>query len=791
MEPAKKPSKKVDFPTRPSVSKNFNPRKINLVSNHFSLSLSKKQEHIHLYSIAVFNQEEETIPEDDRATFQRVMGSIKKALSETFQKTYLISGRNLWSLASLKDTKTFETTIDKKKFYVKILKTKESNLKPEIFSDNEQASSARMFMNVLIKRFFKVRKFLEWGLNVKFYDPNSRVNLKQSDNVPLEVFRGFKTSCEVYIGNRLKVLVDFSSRLLRMDNVLDYMNTFGGQEEIEADLIGRSVVANYGNFRMWRITGIDWNKNPLSTFIDQDGKEVSLVQYYKQKYNIEIKDKKQPLLINERKNKVTWIIPELMRMTGMTDEMRNNFKVMKAVAQYTRLDPNNRMEKITSVTNDISAYLDKEFGIKMDTSNQIEGIQLSMPTLTLGKKSFVPEKGNYQLRDPVFKPTTFSKKKWLLVLPQEYQNHENGDYGTYFVQKLQAAAGAYAIRVEEPAYCIVKGKSPKLVQDAIRNNVTPDTMIVVCIYPKIAKKGWYRALKDVCCKELGVPSQGVLAETLDNEKGIMSVASKILIQMNVKVGMEPWITSTPAGLPQKTMIIGADVFHKADKQGQSCVGFCASIDPQLGKYYCKVHFQKPGQELMESLGPLVKGAVNAYYKVNNYLPEYIIFYRDGVAENQIPMIVEFETVAILKAFTELNEKYKPKFAEFVVTKRIDDRFFVENKGKGNKIEYSNPPAGTLVADNVVSNHFDFFLIAQNVTQGTCTPTHYRCVYNNTELPADVFYQLTYNQCYNYYNWNGSVRVPAACQYAHKLAYLVGQTLREGHHSLLDNKLFFL
>jgi hypothetical protein len=43
----------------------------------------------------------------------------------------------------------------------------------------------------------------------------------------------------------------------------------------------------------------------------------------------------------------------------------------------------------------------------------------------------------------------------------------------------------------------------------------------------------------------------------------------------------------------------------------------------------------------------------------------------------------------------------------------------------------------------------------------------------------------------YYNWPGSVRVPAACQYAHKLAYLVGLSLKQQTNEKLADKLYYL
>ena len=39
----------------------------------------------------------------------------------------------------------------------------------------------------------------------------------------LDVWSGFKTSVDIYEGNKVRLLIDFSSRILRKDTILDYI----------------------------------------------------------------------------------------------------------------------------------------------------------------------------------------------------------------------------------------------------------------------------------------------------------------------------------------------------------------------------------------------------------------------------------------------------------------------------------------------------------------------------------------------------------------------------------------
>jgi PAZ domain. len=41
-----------------------------------------------------------------------------------------------------------------------------------------------------------------------------------------------------------------------------------------------------------------------------------------------------------------YLVPELCRMTGLTDSMRTNFPLMKDLAKYTRLGPSQRVERL-------------------------------------------------------------------------------------------------------------------------------------------------------------------------------------------------------------------------------------------------------------------------------------------------------------------------------------------------------------------------------------------------------------------------------------------------------------
>ncbi len=73
-----------------------------------------------------------------------------------------------------------------------------------------------------------------------------------------------------------------------------------------------------------------------------------------------------------------------------------------------------------------------------------------------------------------------------------------------------------------------------------------------------------------------------------------------------------------------------------------------------------------------------------------------------------------------------------------VNKKINTRVFDFSNRSGSQGKFIpnvyNPSSGTSLFDSIsIDNLFDFHLTAQKVTQGTCTPTHYIVVYNDSKI----------------------------------------------------------
>jgi aubergine-like protein len=69
---------------------------------------------------------------------------------------------------------------------------------------------------------------------------------------------------------------------------------------------------------------------------------------------VKIHDLDQPLLVSRSKDRqrragkpeLVFLVPELCRLTGLTEEMRGNFHLMRDLGEHTRINPPTRIKRL-------------------------------------------------------------------------------------------------------------------------------------------------------------------------------------------------------------------------------------------------------------------------------------------------------------------------------------------------------------------------------------------------------------------------------------------------------------
>lgn len=128
----------------------------------------------------------------------------------------------------------------------------------------------------------------------------------------------------------------------------------------------------------------------------------------------------------------------------------------------------------------------------------------------------------------------------------------------------------------------------------------------------------------------------------------MSLASNLILQMNIKVGKILWeVPIRNPELMKKKIMCGSIAISKFNKENY--LGFIGTINNQLTKIYNETKIKKTIAEFDQDL--LVQIFVNwlkTYFQYNNksFLPDIIIFYREGISRYELSGTADMEIKAL-------------------------------------------------------------------------------------------------------------------------------------------------
>ena len=105
-------------------------------------------------------------------------------------------------------------------------------------------------------------------------------------------------------------------------------------------------------------------------------------------------------------------------------------------------------------------------------------------------------------------------------------------------------------------------------------------------------------------------------------------------------------------------------------------------------------------------------------------------------------------------------------------KNVDQRFWSK---VGRRAQ--NPGNGLVVQSHVTrDDRFEFYMIAHKGPTGLQSPVRFDvlALENWPDLDPKDLYDLTYNLCFGFYNYQGAVKLPAPLMYAHTLANMLSK-----------------
>lgn len=267
-------------------------------------------------------------------------------------------------------------------------------------------------------------------------------------------------------------------------------------------------------------------------------------------------------------------------LAGLDEKVRSDFHVMRDLAMHTRLAPNERVRRLEELMRQIN-----DSG---KARREMENWNLALATDPLQINGRVLDPASIFQRNQLIKyeqkeadwshgmrgmaiDAPMPLSSWLLVYPGR-----NAGNARELLKALQRVCPPMGMNITAPMMVELPNDNTQTYLSCLQEKVTRNTKLVLCVLPT-NRKDRYDAIKVFLCCERPVPSQMILDRTLCKPQMLMSVATKVAIQMNCKMGGEVWHSDAM----QDVMVVGIDTYHDSSRKGRSVAGVVASYNKAL------------------------------------------------------------------------------------------------------------------------------------------------------------------------------------------------------------------
>jgi len=324
---------------------------------------------------------------------------------------------------------------------------------------------------------------------------------------------------------------------------------------IEDEFVRRSIMASYGNHRVYVVDEINFDlnvKNKTITIKDKEGlRQVNLMEYFQLQYNKTVTQVDQPLFVSYRKSPLgekepVYLVPELFYITGLDEELRSQEPLKKNMTSRTKVTPKERLDRIyqfkqliykqysqkrtvKSKTTDEDVTLPdpndirERWGLNIGDFQQFTGRVLEDPEIRFQNEVSKVDNGKFRGRKFV---TQNSINNWVVI-----SSEGNKRTAEDMVRQLRTASGNLGVDIQEPNFLSHSIRYPEEIVDFLRSR-NLRARIILFILDR-GTKHHYGPLKKFCYTELGYPSQVMLRE---NSSKNLSYYSNVLSQMVAKMG---------------------------------------------------------------------------------------------------------------------------------------------------------------------------------------------------------------------------------------------------------------
>ncbi|KAM0474086.1 hypothetical protein ACHAPX_007800 [Trichoderma viride] len=519
------------------------------------------------------------------------------------------------------------------------------------------------------------------------------------------------------------------------------------------------------------------------------GRYVTVYDYFKQKYNLNLKD--YPLLdLGTEQKPFTYVPAEMIEIQpGQAIKASLTMEETTAMLDFACRSPYSNALSISTASRQVleldDPSLDK-FGVSVDKHLlTVQGRILNAPTVVYlnnqRKHTDVrPLGGSWNMRSvKVYKPGKRIERWTWVNLSLRPGAPTIGRDVVLAYGKFLASMG---IAINEtplapPQEVIAYNADLDKIFAWLQSN---GIQLFVIILSDKDTTGVYAKIKSLGDCTYGVHTSCVVGRQFG--KASPGYFANVGLKVNLKAGgvnhrLKDEFSILKDG---KAMIVGYDVTHptnmplkKGAPEPPSLVGFVSSIDGDLGQWPALSWEQTSRQEMLSSkLTEAFILRLDTWSKHNKgQYPDNIIIYRDGVSEGQFALVLNQELPSIREACRKkYSPQFQPKITLVVSVKRHQTRFYPSSTNEMSKS--GNIINGTIVDRGVTqTRYWDFFLTAHDALQGTARPAHYTVLLDEIFRPkfgtkaSDELERLTHELCYLYGRATKAVSICPPAYYA--------------------------
>ena len=180
------------------------------------------------------------------------------------------------------------------------------------------------------------------------------------------------------------------------------------------------------------------------------------------------------------------LIPELCFLSGLTDKIRTDFRIMRDLAAVTQVAPEARRNVIIRFIEDVkktelARRVLEDWGLRLsDNMTNLSGRVLEPEIITFGNgRTFVSDKADWSgaaVKNPMLR--TPHMKNWCILATER-----DSRTCTEFVAMIKKVGAQMAMNIAEPTVIKLKNDRTDSYLGEIRKIINPSLEMVVAICP--------------------------------------------------------------------------------------------------------------------------------------------------------------------------------------------------------------------------------------------------------------------------------------------------------------------